>query len=62
MWETRIPSWLYARLFVPWRRVRREVWVLRDIFSKFNVRRVVEFGCGVGRHGYLLSKYGFEVS
>jgi len=61
VWETRIPPWLYARLFVSWRRVRREVEVLRRVFERFGVRRVVEFGCGVGRHGYMLSKLGFNV-
>ena len=61
IWETRIPPWLYARIYVSWRRVRREVEVLRGVFERFNARRLIEFGCGIGRHGYLLSKLGFDV-
>ncbi|MDM7275271.1 MAG: class I SAM-dependent methyltransferase [Thermoprotei archaeon] len=61
IWETGIPPWLYSRLFVSWRRVNREVEVLERVFKKFGAKRLVEFGCGVGRHGYLMSKRGFEV-
>ncbi|MEM0366825.1 MAG: class I SAM-dependent methyltransferase [Acidilobaceae archaeon] len=61
MWRTQIPKSIYARFFVSWSRVRREVLVLRDILLKFNARKVIEFGCGIGRHGYLLSKLGFDV-
>jgi len=61
IWETRIPPWLYARFYVSWRRVRREVDILRGVFERYNAWRLVEFGCGIGRHGYLLSKLGFKV-
>ncbi|MEZ0289677.1 MAG: class I SAM-dependent methyltransferase [Sulfolobales archaeon] len=61
MWSTEIPENIYAKLYVPWRRVRFEVSLISSILKKHNARRVVEFGCGVGRHGYLLSKQGFEV-
>ncbi|MCX8195839.1 MAG: hypothetical protein N3F67_02000 [Acidilobaceae archaeon] len=61
MWETGIPPALFARLYVNWRRVRRETKVASDVFSRMGIRRLVEFGCGVGRHGYLLSKKGFSV-
>ena len=61
MWDSRIPRSIYARLYARWKRVRREVDIIESIFRKYGVRRVVEFGCGLGRHGYLLSKRGFEV-
>ncbi|MCS7107418.1 MAG: class I SAM-dependent methyltransferase [Acidilobaceae archaeon] len=61
MWETRIPSWLYARLYASWRRVRREVDLIDQVFSRLGARRLLELGCGVGRHGYLLTKRGFSV-
>lgn len=34
---------------------------MRGVFERFNARRLVEFGCGIGRHGYLLSRLGFDV-
>ncbi|MEM1619026.1 MAG: hypothetical protein QXE77_05705 [Desulfurococcaceae archaeon] len=61
LWKTGIPKRIYARLYCSWRRVKREVELLKEIFSKFNAKNLVEFGCGLGRHGYLLSKMGFNV-
>jgi len=60
-WETNIPPWLYARFYVSWRKVRRDVKVLSEVFTRYGAKRIIEFGCGVGRHGYMLSKLGFEV-
>lgn len=60
-WKTNIPRSIYAKLYCDWKRVRREVGILLEIFRKYNVRRVIEFGCGIGRHGYLLRKMGFNV-
>jgi len=61
MWDSRIPIGIYARLYASWKRVLREVRIIEGIFRKHGVRRIVEFGCGLGRHGYLLSKRGFDV-
>ncbi|MEM0044412.1 MAG: hypothetical protein QXJ51_06050 [Sulfolobales archaeon] len=60
-WSTEIPKEIYAKLYVPWRRVRVEVSIISRLLKKNNARKVIEFGCGVGRHGYLLSKEGFEI-
>lgn len=61
VWETRIPPWLYSRLFVSRKRVNREVKVLESVFKRFGAKRLIELGCGIGRHGYLMHKIGFEV-
>ncbi len=61
MWETKIPPWLYSRIFVSWKRVNREVEVLEKVFKKFGAKRLIELGCGVGRQGYLMYKKGFEI-
>ncbi len=61
MWDSRIPRGIYARLYARWRRIGREVDIIESIFRKHDIKRIVEFGCGLGRHGYLLSKRGFEV-
>lgn len=61
MWSTRIPRKIYARLYAGWKRVRREAEILEALLKRHGAREVVEFGCGVGRHGYLLSKRGFDV-
>ncbi|MEM0045505.1 MAG: hypothetical protein QXH02_01490 [Desulfurococcaceae archaeon] len=61
LWQTGIPRHIYAALYCSWRRVAREVEVLKDIFHRYGARRLIEFGCGIGRHGYLLSKMGFDV-
>lgn len=60
-WKTNIPKSIYARLYCSWSRVKREVEILSSIFTKYSVKKIVEFGCGLGRHGYLLSRMGFEV-
>ncbi|MFN4046043.1 MAG: class I SAM-dependent methyltransferase [Acidilobaceae archaeon] len=44
-----------------WRRVNREVKVLKRVFRESGTRRLIELGCGAGRHGYLMSKRGFDV-
>lgn len=61
LWQTGIPPRIYAHLYCNWRRVRREVDILSRVFRKYRVRRLIEFGCGPGRHGYLLSRNGFQV-
>ncbi|MEM2389994.1 MAG: hypothetical protein QW215_07125 [Ignisphaera sp.] len=61
LWQTEIPRQIYARLYCSWRRVRREVEILRDVFRKYGARRLIEFGCGLGRHGYLMAREGFDV-
>ncbi|MEM4970706.1 MAG: hypothetical protein QXE01_05580 [Sulfolobales archaeon] len=61
MWRSEIPRSIYARLYARWRRVRREVEIIASILRRFGARRVIEFGCGLGRHGYLLSRMGYEV-
>lgn len=61
MWNTELPPGLYASLFVSWRRVRKEADLLDRIFRAHGAKRLVEFGCGVGRHGYEMSKRGYEV-
>lgn len=61
MWRSGIPRAIYARLYARWSRVRREVEIIDSMLRKRGVKRVVEFGCGLGRHGYLLSKKGYEV-
>lgn len=60
-WATEIPAEIYARLYTPWRRVRFEVDLLDRVFRRYGARKIVEYGCGVGRHGYLLSKKGYSV-
>lgn len=60
-WATEIPAEIYARLYTPWRRVRFEVDLLDRVFRRYGARRLVEYGCGVGRHGYLLNKKGYSV-
>jgi len=60
-WFTGIPPELFADLYVSWDRVEVEVSVLESVFRKHGAKRVIEFGCGVGRHGLLLAKRGFEV-
>ncbi|MGC9010159.1 MAG: class I SAM-dependent methyltransferase [Sulfolobales archaeon] len=61
VWQTHIPRGLYAKLYTPWRRVNFEVNLLAKIFNKYGARKIVEFGCGIGRHGYALWKKGFDV-
>ncbi|MCS7098695.1 MAG: class I SAM-dependent methyltransferase [Candidatus Methanomethyliaceae archaeon] len=61
LWETGIPQQIYANLYCKWKRVKREVKVLANVFRKYGSKRLIEFGCGLGRHGYLLRKMGFEV-
>ncbi len=61
MWKSKIPRNIYARLYVGWRRVRREVDIIDSILRRVGAKRVIEFGCGLGRHGYLLSRRGYEV-
>jgi SAM-dependent methyltransferase len=46
---------------VPWHRVVFETEILVRVFRRHNVKKVVEYGCGVGRHGLLLYKKGFDV-
>ncbi|MEN2999135.1 MAG: class I SAM-dependent methyltransferase [Acidilobaceae archaeon] len=41
--------------------MRREAELIERAFSELGARRLVELGCGVGRHGYLLAKRGFPV-
>lgn len=60
-WQTRIPKSIYARLYCGWRRVKCEVEILTRIFREKHARNLIEFGCGLGRHGYLLNKMGFNV-
>jgi SAM-dependent methyltransferase len=60
-WATEIPAEIYARLYTPWRRVRFEVDLLDRVFRRYGARRIVEYGCGIGRHGYLLNKKGYSV-
>jgi|GEM_PF-6420759 len=38
-------------------RIKKDVKQLRLIFSKYNVKRILEVGCGSGWHGKLLSQY-----
>jgi len=61
VWRSEIPRSIYARLYAGWRRVRREVDIIDSILRRYGVRRIIEFGCGLGRHGYLLSRRGYEV-
>ena len=35
--------------------------MVERFFKKHNVKRVLDLGCGAGRHTYLLAKAGFEV-
>lgn len=61
LWQTGIPRHIYAGLYCSWRRVVREVETLRKVFHKYGAKKLIEFGCGLGRHGYLLSRMGFNV-
>ncbi len=61
MWKSKIPRNIYARLYAGWKRVRREVDIIDSILRRMGAKRVIEFGCGLGRHGYLLSRRGYEV-
>lgn len=61
LWETKIPQQIYAKFYCKWERVKREVKLLANIFNKYGSKKLIEFGCGLGRHGYLLSKMGFDV-
>lgn len=61
VWQTHIPRGIYAKLYTPWRRVNFEAKLLTEIFNRYGAKKVIEFGCGVGRHGYLLWKKGFDV-
>jgi len=61
LWETKIPQRIYAKFYCKWERVKKEVKVLANVFQKYRVKKLIEFGCGLGRHGYLLSKMGFDV-
>lgn len=60
-WRTGIPKPVYAKLYCSWKRVRREVEFLARIFREHGASELVEFGCGLGRHGYLLNRMGFNV-
>lgn len=60
-WQTGIPRQIYARLYCSWRRALQETRILSTIFRRYGARKLIEFGCGVGRHGYLLSREGFSV-
>lgn len=61
LWETGIPKEVYAKLYCSWRRVKREAEILSKIFQRYGAKKLIEFGCGLGRHGYLLTKMGFRV-
>ncbi|MCS7111821.1 MAG: hypothetical protein RMI45_07020 [Ignisphaera sp.] len=61
LWQTGIPRQIYARLYCSWRRARREARILSSIFRRYGARKLIEFGCGIGRHGYLLNQEGFSV-
>jgi SAM-dependent methyltransferase len=61
MWRSEISRSIYARLYAGWKRVRREVDIIDSILRRAGARRVIEFGCGLGRHSYLLSRRGYEV-
>lgn len=61
LWETKIPRDLYAKIYSPWRRINFEAELLQEIFSRHGAKKLVEFGCGLGRHGYSLWKRGFDV-
>lgn len=61
LWWTGIPKPIYARLYCSWRRVRREVDLLARIFREHGAAELIEFGCGLGRHGYLMGRMGFKV-
>lgn len=61
LWETGIPQQIYAKFYCKWKRVKREVRLLANVFKKYGAKKLIEFGCGLGRHGYLLSKMGFDI-
>jgi len=61
VWRSEIPAAVYARLYAGWRKVRREAEIIDPILRKRGARRIIEFGCGLGRHGYLLRRMGYEV-
>jgi len=60
-WNTGIPPPIFAKLYCDWNKVKREVKLLDKLFKKYSVESVIEYGCGIGRHGYLLSKLGYDV-
>lgn len=61
LWQTGIPKRIFAKLYCSWKRVKREVKIISEIFHRYNARKLIEFGCGLGRHGYLMAKMGFNV-
>src|SRR5580698_8158547 len=41
---------------------QKEVTFLENIFSKHNVRSVLDVACGTGRHSIALAKSGYDVT
>ena len=49
-------------LIVNWdRRLERETPFYRDLFARHGVRRLLDVGCGTGRHARLFASWGLEV-
>lgn len=41
--------------------IQREIPQIVDIFKKYNVNRILDLGCGLGRHTVYLTREGFDV-
>lgn len=53
-------SWLYMDSIA--NNTDLEVSFLKNIFEKYNVKKVLDCCCGVGRHAFRLGNYGFKVT
>lgn len=51
---------IYRRRGEIFREVHPDIQSLVSLFKKYNVRKILDFGCGTGRHVVYFGNLGFE--